>query len=467
VTARRALCQAAAALLGVVAALGCSPAASSPAVPPPWPQRPVVDLSYDMSGDLSAATGTETVRFTPDEQVCELDFRSWTNAPTTAAPGNALEVVDAAVDGRPVGPQVQSAGAPSGAPGTLVVLPLPVCVPAATAITANLTFRLTLASGGGERVGHSAEQRTAWLGTAFPLLAWVRGQGWVRDPAVDMDGETVTSEEFRLRALRVTADDGLVVTATGTAEPTGISTPGRTTHTFTADSVRDVAVAIGDYRLAEQRIGEVRVHLATPRAGTRVAPQGWMTTIATELDALQRQLGPFPYPDLWATIVPGQSDGVEFPMSIQLGDRPAGELPALLAHEIAHQWFYSLVGNDQARDPWLDEAFATFAEAVATGSQDQYRLGDVPRSLLGDVGKPMSYWAADGSFDRYVRGVYDQGAAVLLAARQQTGADRFDAALRVYVSANAHRVAAPIDVVAAFAALPGVDDMLRRQGAFR
>ena len=190
-----------------------------------------------------------------------------------------------------------------------------------------------------------------------------------------------------------------------------------------------------------------------------------MATIATELEALQRQLGPFPYPDLWATVVPGQSDGVEFPMSIQLGDRPADELPALLAHEIAHQWFYSLVGNDQARDPWLDEAFATFAEAVATGSQDQYRLADVPRRLVGDVGRPMSYWAADGSFDRYVRGVYDQGAAVLLAARERTGAERFDAALRTYVAANAHRVAVPSDVGAAFAGLPGVDDMLRSQGA--
>ena len=32
----------------------------------------------------------------------------------------------------------------------------------------------------------------------------------------------------------------------------------------------------------------------------------------------------------------------------------------LLLHEIVHQWFYSLVGNDQIDDPWLDEAFATY-----------------------------------------------------------------------------------------------------------
>lgn len=426
----------------------------------------MVDLSYDISGDLSSATGTETVRFTPDQQVCELVFRDWTNSPAIAAAGNALEVVGAAVDGRPTTPQVQAGGAAPGAPGTLVVLPLPACVSAGTAVTADLTFRLTLGSGRGERVGHSIEQNTAWFGTAFPLLAWVRGQGWVRDPAVDMDGETATSEEFRLDALKVTTDDGSVVTATGTAGATESPAPGRTTHVFTADSVRDVAVSLGDYTLTEQQMGNVRVHLATPRAGTRVAPRQWMDAIATELDGLQRQLGPFPYPDIWAGVVPGQSDGVEFPMALQLGDRRAGELPTLLAHELAHQWFYSLVGDNQARDPWLDEAFATFAEAVATGSQSRYRLTDVPGRLVGDLGRPMSYWAENGSFDRYVRGVYEQGAAVLLAARNAAGPDRFDTALRAYIAANAHRVAAPADVEAAFTGLPGVDDLLRSHGAF-
>ena len=36
----------------------------------------------------------------------------------------------------------------------------------------------------------------------------------------------------------------------------------------------------------------------------------------------------------------------------------------VVAHEVAHQWWYSLVGNDQIDEPWLDEAFAQFTTAL-------------------------------------------------------------------------------------------------------
>ena len=30
-------------------------------------------------------------------------------------------------------------------------------------------------------------------------------------------------------------------------------------------------------------------------------------------------------------------------------------------------WFYGMVGNSQFRDPWLDEAFASYAEELVDG----------------------------------------------------------------------------------------------------
>ena len=79
----------------------------------------------------------------------------------------------------------------------------------------------------------------------------------------------------------------------------------------------------------------------------------------------------------------------------------------------------------------------------------------------------MSYWDARGGFSPYSVGVYEQGAAALLAGRDRAGPGRFDAALRAYIDANAHRVVAPSDVEAAFRDLPQVLDVLRERGAFR
>ena len=77
----------------------------------------------------------------------------------------------------------------------------------------------------------------------------------------------------------------------------------------------------------------------------------------------------------------------------------------------------------------------------------------------------MSFWASTGDFDRYIAGVYSAGAAAIIEARRRVGADRFDAALRGYLTANAHRVAEPADLAAAFSDLPAVIDVLTRAGA--
>jgi len=39
-------------------------------------------------------------------------------------------------------------------------------------------------------------------------------------------------------------------------------------------------------------------------------------------------------------------------------------LTTLSVHETAHQWWDGLVGTDQALEPWLDEALATYAERI-------------------------------------------------------------------------------------------------------
>ena len=123
---------------------------------------------------------------------------------------------------------------------------------------------------------------------------------------------------------------------------------------------------------------------------------------------------------------------------------------SVLVHEVAHQWFYGMVGNSQFRDPWLDEAFATYAEATVNPRSVGQLSGAL--GLPGEVGGSMAYF--DGDTGTYFDIVYGKGAAALLAARQAVGADAFDEALRCYVDANAWTVATPTDVAVALADLP-------------
>jgi len=78
----------------------------------------------------------------------------------------------------------------------------------------------------------------------------------------------------------------------------------------------------------------------------------------------------------------------------------------LVSHEIAHLWFYGLVGNNQARGPWLDEAFASYAQRIVDGQDSSQWDEHISRSAAGRVGQPMSYGAryVDAS-QAYVQGV--------------------------------------------------------------
>lgn len=43
---------------------------------------------------------------------------------------------------------------------------------------------------------------------------------------------------------------------------------------------------------------------------------------------------------------------------------PQNYLTAIAVHETAHQWWYASIANDQALEPWLDEALCTYSEIL-------------------------------------------------------------------------------------------------------
>ncbi|MGY1609813.1 MULTISPECIES: M1 family aminopeptidase [unclassified Geodermatophilus] len=457
----------------VVVTGGCSAAPEAPAEPDgrvaavaePWADRPVVDLRFEVAADLGSVAGREVVEFTPDLDTCELVFRAWPNKPATARAGSSLTVTEVRVDGRDAGFRDVAAGAPAGTPGTLVEVPLEECLSAGETVTADLSFDVVLGEEVNERVGTSSEAEAAWFATAFPLLAWERGRGWERGPAVPVAGETAVSEDFRLRSLEVVAPSGYGVLGTGQADGTEDGPDGTTVHRFTAPAVRDVAVAVGDLEVTERTIGGVRVRVGLDRAVERATGEDWLDQIAGSTDDLVEFLGPFPYDDLWVVVLSSQTSGIEFPGAIQFGDVDPEQRRGLVTHELAHMWFYGRVGNDQGEHPWLDESFATFAQMVADGDEEPVvhgSDGDAP-----PVGGSMTYWAAE--FERpsstYYDTVYTLGGAALVEARDRAGHDVFDDALAGYTAANAYAVAEPEDVREAFADLPEVLEVLRQVGA--
>jgi len=419
----------------------------------PDPHRPVTSLEVRIAPDHAMVLGRQRVLLAPDLPVARVVFRLWANAPRVRARGGGIRVLQATIGGA-----ARADLRPGGNLSTLLSLRLPRQVPAGSRLSVDLSWRLRLPAGSANRMGHVGS--TAWFGSGAPLLAWERGVGWAVEPPTSLHGETATSEDGRLADLAVVTDAKDAVLATGTpglVRPLGA---GRVVHHFSAASVRDVMVAAGRFRVVHRLVRGVRLRVgAAP--GVPDAPAAVAGRVGAAVVAHATRFGPFPYPDLAVAMLPGMAGGIEFPGAIMLG--PLAGHPATLSHEVAHEWFYGLVGNDQARDPWLDEAFATYAEALHRNTGPSYESRTVPAAGVRRVGAPMTYWEAHPS--AYYRSVYVQGAVALLRARRAAGPARFDAALRCYVAQQARRVARPADLATALAGLPAARRVLVGYGA--
>jgi hypothetical protein len=338
------------------------------------------------------------------------------------------------------------------------------CLPSGRSVVVELDFHFTLGSRADERMGRGEEY--AWFATAFPMLAWQRERGWATNPVVDQFGEMVSSEVFRLRSLEVVVPASYEVIGTGQAlDRTRGPRPSTEIQRFRAEAVRDVAVTVGELDVVDRRAGDVRVHVGGPAAGTSMPLERWADDQVEAIAALEAFLGPFPYPDLWVSVLPGGPSGIEFPGAIQYGDVAEWEpyKDHLIAHETAHMWFYGLVGNNQGTDPWLDESWATYAEIRAVGPEPF--TAPVPAVARDRVGESMVWYSRPHTVDAYGPGVYTQGGQMLLEAMASVDASIADALLLRYVNANAHTIATPADVAEAFAPAPEIVDVLREYGA--
>jgi aminopeptidase N len=117
------------------------------------------------------------------------------------------------------------------------------------------------------------------------------------------------------------------------------------------------------------------------------------------------------------------------------GGNPQGYLAAIAAHETAHQWWYAGVANNQALEPWLDEAMCTYTEYI-------FYKNIYPDYLKWWWQYRVDYYEPAGfvnlqlydytSYRAYRDAVYLNGAHFLDDLRALTGDEAFYAFLKDY-----------------------------------
>lgn len=242
--------------------------------------------------------------------------------------------------------------------------------------------------------------------------------------------------------VTVRTDRKLVVASSG--ERTSISSDGLT-QVFEAHDVRDFTItAAPDFRTRSVKVGDttIRTYYRSSANAALI-----LDAAKTAFSAMQTRLGDYPHPT-FRVVQSAGGYGMESPGLIWI---PYGvgsaNLRYLVAHETAHQWFYGIVGNDQARQPFADEAAADFMARNTLGLRRSSRCSTARLDRM-----IYQYTSAC-----YYETVYIQGGNLIDDARKRMGSTAFWRAMRQYVAANRNGLIGNIDLLWALDAATSID----------
>ncbi len=181
------------------------------------------------------------------------------------------------------------------------------------------------------------------------------------------------------------------------------------------------------------------------------------------------QIGPYPFAELDVVETPTLAGGIEYPGLVVINSsyyqNGGTRMEWVVVHEVLHQWWYALVGNDQVDEPWLDEALTQYCTLlyfeVKYGDDVAERLRETtfeePYARLQEAGRdrPVGLPVAAYNSSDYGAVVYQKGPLYFHALREAVGEDTFWEILQTYFERNRHGIARPEDWLAAVETVAG------------
>lgn len=304
------------------------------------------------------------------------------------------------------------------------------------------------------RIGYRATLRTGlsgseWMFTRYGgTLALYRWIPWISQTTPfdrPNHGDPFVTPNSPFVSVHLDLDRNMVVAAPGASLPTA---PART-WSFSIVNVRELSIVLApDFTVTRSTANGVPIRAYSRPGGvtgTRLADLARQALVSEKA-----RIGiTYPWPAYTVVETKG-GYGLESPSLIWIpGNTASASLTYLVFHETAHQWFYALVGNDQQRQPFSDEAAADL----------------LARSVLGTL---RSSRCANDVLDRAITGyssacyyetIYIQGGNLLNTIRAKMGTTRFWQAMTGYVQANRFGLAGSRQLLDALRAASPVDLM--------
>lgn len=431
------------------------------------PEIPQYDIQLEVDFENATFKGTAQIDYTNLEEV-DLDslyYRLFPNGGKSYGNGS-LEVYLVKVDGQ----EVQTVLSIDDSV-LEVKLPKPLIIGENIQITISFNGEVPRDFAGNGYGIYNLSNNVLALAGWFPILAVYDDEGWNLDPVRSI-GDSVYSD-MAYYTVELIAPENLEAATTGSLVGSRACEDGQICHSFVSGPARDfVLVLARDFEVINKKVQgtKINTHYLPDH---RDAAQNTINIAINALKTFNKKFGPYPYTELDIVDVPmNGSIGVEFPGIILNSSTIYGDT-VFTAHEIAHQWWYNVVGSDVIEDPWLDEALTSYSSIIYfeyNSTEEEYqgifnyfkREHQNNIKAGGDdlVTESLDHFEELGA-KHYSLIVYIKGALFFHSLREKIGDDAFFKALQDYYQVKKYQTASPEDLLDAFEKSSGeqLDDL--------
>ncbi|MFZ5353745.1 MAG: M1 family metallopeptidase [Bacillota bacterium] len=231
------------------------------------------------------------------------------------------------------------------------------------------------------------------------------------------------------------------------------------TWKFEANGMRDFAfIANSNFVIAERIVDGTIVKSYYYKEHSRRGKEA-LRIGAESLKLFNEKFGKYPFPS-FSVVETEFPSGMEYPGLIYISDKSyeiessMNWFTIVIVHETGHQWWYSLVGNDEIDEAWLDEGITSYSEKI----YEEMKLGkkDSDRNFRNHeqrvkkeaedivVAKPLSEFE---SWDDYGPTVYTKGAVIMNEIRKLVGEEKFFRILQTYFDEYKFKIAYTEDFI--------------------
>lgn len=434
-------------------------------------------LLADGAGAAPAISGSLTMTYTntTGAPVDLIPFRLYANG--TDEQGNAMRVENIHLNGVPVEPEFSD-------DQSTVMIELE--TPLAPDKNATVALDFITAVPVDERSHYGIlnvdpESGTWALAHWYPMLAgWDPDRGWVLDPPSEYGDPIFSNTAFYELTLRTPVDWRVVDTGVVTEITEDGSVAER--HIVTGPARDLVLILDNDYEKVERDVNGTTI-TSWFNPGEERTGEAVLQYAAQSLAYFNQLIGPYPYTTLeLAPVDLFGAAGVEFPQLIYMAssyyapdrnlDVP-NSVDFTVAHEVLHQWWYSMVGNNQYDHAFIDEGLTNFMSSTLYFT-DTYGPQAGAIMTARHLERPFHSRIAAGndyvvdtptddfpSSSAYVFAAYTKAPLGFKAIYEEIGHDAFASAVQQYYENHRFSVASPDDLLTAFEDASGqeLDDL--------